>query len=601
VTPRSSPTRCESPRMLISVSEDGHLQTMDQGMQLLGRCAEPIHLISVCGVAREGKSALCTMLMRLLAEIPMNSPSNIRFSGSYAPMGDAVIGLDDPAAEDPNFCFAIGSGTRACTDGAWIWATPWTTGSIVILDSQGLSKGNTEGVRRLFSSLALCSSVLVMNVMRQLNDDSLSKLNVLSALSTLVKSESHEISNNMEMPALAILLRDMDLDIGESGFADLNSWMEATLAGITGGDAQQVTEAIRNDFPSRQMLAMECPEKKDKQFLKDIAAGKQQGVMREGDFKQSFLKVADVLLQTVKEHPKKLGGELLDGAGMTKLVQRIVDAANGTHVDIQSGAQSIMSGACDTLADKFELQLQTRVHELEALLPKLDYELDSDFTFIKHLVLDGFGKALDETTDRDKIKVDAKSAMFQKVTQRLATTKQNNTMLQIRSLNKVYEKEEIALKKTLQKLYQDREMYDGDFNGYVKAHDAASAKHVEALKEKLESFTRKDLLDEKVDKFKVIIEGHLASNQNDEQAGEEWRPDEETTTTLTPTMQSADLDLADKPSRPPSLAGFHNGIALASSRQGLDGSRRRSEVISREQLAQHERDEEKNCCRCTLL
>ena len=47
---------------------------------------------------------------------------------------------------------------------------------------------------------------------------------------------------------------------------------------------------------------------------------------------------------------------------------------------------------------------------------------------------------------------------------------------QIRSLNKVYEKEEIALKKTLQKLYQDREMYDGDFNGYVKAHDAASAK-----------------------------------------------------------------------------------------------------------------------------
>ena len=34
-----------------------------------------------------------------------------------------------------------------------------------------------------------------------------------------------------------------------------------------------------------------------------------------------------------------------------------------------------------------------------------------------------------------------------------------------------------------------------------------------------------------VDKFKVIIEGHLASNQNDEQAGEEWRPDEETTVT----------------------------------------------------------------------
>ena len=64
----------------------------------------------------------------------------------------------------------------------------------------------------------------------------------------------------------------------------------------------------------------------------------------------------------------------------------------------------------------------------------------------------------------------------------------------------------------------------------------------------LKSFTRKDLLDEQVDmrrsagviigeqcgllqvdKFKVIIEGHLASNQVDEKAGEDWRPDEEAT------------------------------------------------------------------------
>ena len=27
-----------------------------------------------------------------------------------------------------------------------------------------------------------------------------------------------------------------------------------------------------------------------------------------------------------------------------------------------------------------------------------------------------------------------------------------------------------------QRVYQDREKYDGDFNGYAKAHDAASAK-----------------------------------------------------------------------------------------------------------------------------
>lgn len=595
--------------MLISVDDNGNLKTMDEGLKFLEQCAKPIRLISVCGVAREGKSALCTMLMRFLADTPENMPSPLmRFSTPPSePSDNSVISPDASSggeSSNSSFCFDIGSGTRACTDGAWMWATPWESGSIVILDSQGLSKGNTEGVRRLFSTLALCSSVLVLNVMRQLNDDSLSKLNVLAALSTMVKSEAHEVSNQMEMPALAILLRDMDLDITEDGFKDLNSWMEATLSGATGGDVQQVTEAIRNDFSQRQMLAMESPARKDKQFLKDIANGQQNGVMCEGHFKDSFLKVAAVLLETAKQHPKKLKGDLLNGAQMCALVQSIVDAANGTQVDIQSGARMIMRGAANDMINQYEYDLQTMVHDLEALLPMLDMELDTSVNVVKTKVLDGFKKALeDEQLSLDEaLKTEYRNDMYNKVKLRLDVVLQTNSRLQITELNHAYNSQEAQLNRAYQKLdheWQQGDVYNSDFNAYRRAHDAISTKQIAALKERLESFAKPKLVEEQVDKLKVIAEGHLSGHQIDQKLGDEWRQDE---LKLTPTMQNPDLSSDDGHNNQRKQS--QNGIDLAGNAnhgQANPPSRRKSTAHSHAMLKNIEEAESESCCRCTLL
>jgi len=47
----------------------------------------------------------------------------------------------------------------------------------------GLASGNQEGLNRLFTFSVLLSSVLVLNVMRQVNDDTLDKLGAVAALS----------------------------------------------------------------------------------------------------------------------------------------------------------------------------------------------------------------------------------------------------------------------------------------------------------------------------------------------------------------------------------------------------------------------------------
>ena len=81
------------------------------GLDFLEACAKPIHVISVCGVAREGKSALCTMLMRLLSDTQELDASSIRFSSSYS----TSMSPQRSSAMVDEFLFQIGEGTKACT------------------------------------------------------------------------------------------------------------------------------------------------------------------------------------------------------------------------------------------------------------------------------------------------------------------------------------------------------------------------------------------------------------------------------------------------------------------------------------------------------
>ena len=81
--------------------------------------------------------------------------------------------------------------------------------------------GKAEGLNRLFTASTLMSSVLVLNMMRILNNDSLQKLHVLTALSKMVGGAVPTV-----FPHLCLLLRDFDLAPEDTGFEGLDAWME---------------------------------------------------------------------------------------------------------------------------------------------------------------------------------------------------------------------------------------------------------------------------------------------------------------------------------------------------------------------------------------
>ena len=153
----------QRPIKFIRVLPNQMLEIEQEALEFISTLRTPIHVISIAGVAREGKSAFLSLMMRIA------SPSPTQHCGLK---------------------FKVNDGVHTETEGAWIWGTNdfETTdgitggGSLLLIDTQGLAKGAAEGLNRLFAMTTLLSSVVVMNCRRILNDDTMNKLNVPLAL-----------------------------------------------------------------------------------------------------------------------------------------------------------------------------------------------------------------------------------------------------------------------------------------------------------------------------------------------------------------------------------------------------------------------------------
>merc|ERR1712159_380646 len=225
------------PVQLVKIMEDQTLVIDQEALDYLRTLQGPIYAVALAGVAREGKSTWLTLFMRHLA----------------AQQGEA----------DSDLQFKVSKGVVTCTSGCWVWATNNIPGkgTLLLMDTQGLASGNQEGLNRLFTFSVLLSSVLVLNVMRQVNDDTLDKLGAVAALSRLVQGDVSVF------PKLYALVRDFELSIEESGFDTLNAYLENLLE-PEGSDERDATRAsIKSIFKQRNLLSMETPQKADKAFL----------------------------------------------------------------------------------------------------------------------------------------------------------------------------------------------------------------------------------------------------------------------------------------------------------------------------------------------
>ena len=218
-----------NPVKLCTLNHEQQLELSPEALELLRNAAPPLHVLSMSGVAREGKSTWLSMLLRY---------------------------MDKPGSD---LLFDVSQGTRSFTGGCWMWVAQLSHGhgSIVLMDTQGLASGDDDGTSRLFVMSALASSVMVLNVMRQIIDTTLDKLGALATLAKIV-----ETSSRTPFPKLWFLIRDFDLAPDEG----LDSYLEEVLTD-DGKPRDATRQAIKQVFSHRQIVTMEPPTKQDKRFL----------------------------------------------------------------------------------------------------------------------------------------------------------------------------------------------------------------------------------------------------------------------------------------------------------------------------------------------
>jgi len=345
------------PIELISIRADQQLELHEEALELIRGLNSPLHVVSIAGVAREGKSAFLSLAMR------------------HAQM--------DVPVEECCLQFKVNDGVQTETEGAWMWAANGfrtahggQAGSILLIDTQGLAKGKEEGLRRLFAMTTLISSVVVMNLLRLLNNDTMDKLTVLAALSKMMGGESPP-----SPPHLCLLLRDYELSVEEAGYSSLDEWLEVVIncedytQGQATTSARRVVQAM---FRQRSMVATAAPEKADRQFLRSMCRATTTGMPPSGEFRDSVEAAIQHIIDRALAHPLRglEGGALLDGQGLCDTLLALLPGVNGACIDIRAASRLIRSAAMRRLQQAVRRGVEeAAAGELRGCLPLSDAEL----------------------------------------------------------------------------------------------------------------------------------------------------------------------------------------------------------------------------------
>lgn len=93
--------------------------------------------------------------------------------------------------------------------GVWLATKPYEGKTLVLVDSEGMGKGDTAQHPKILALVSLLASdggVLVDNEMKDLNEHNLGTLGVLATMQQLVRG-----AQKYSWPALFVLLRDFTL------------------------------------------------------------------------------------------------------------------------------------------------------------------------------------------------------------------------------------------------------------------------------------------------------------------------------------------------------------------------------------------------------
>eukprot|EP00854_Cymbomonas_tetramitiformis_P006373 gene6373-7637_t len=270
-------------------------------------------MVGISGVARSGKSTLMNTLF------PEDTPTG--------------------------GCFRTTDNSLPCTSGIWMSTTPVKIGEhqVMLIDSEGLDRGDTTSQPEMLCLLSMMCSVLVFNEVRDINTATLARLEALTAVRSLVSNTTEE-----HWPALCFVVRDHRLKLPVSE----QSYLEQHVLELTGDRHDAVRKAIRSCFQARRLVTLPTPSDDDLNGIPRLPEGKFKGKVQE------LHGTLQALLDL--KHPDACA---MDGSMLVDFIMSLVKGINTAAVtDIPSLTQAMHDKRCRlaylAAFDKYEEAMQ---------------------------------------------------------------------------------------------------------------------------------------------------------------------------------------------------------------------------------------------------
>ncbi|WIA42000.1 hypothetical protein OEZ86_009298 [Tetradesmus obliquus] len=314
--------------------ETGKFHVGQRALAILRDIRTPLSVVAVCGRARQGKSFILNQLLQVTGG------------------------------------FQIGSTTRPCTKGLWMWSTPQKRVDedgkeyhIVLLDTEGIDAYDqtAQYSTQIFSLAVLLSSLFVYNQMGGIDEAALDRLSLVTEMTKHIKVRTNSKGTDRELreftPSFLWLLRDFYLRLEDEHGRTVtpNDYLETALMPVGGlGAAVEAKNAIRTSikglFPDRDCATLVRPMHDE---LALVTLDHIQPEQLRPEFRDGVASLLKLILQ--KAQPKHLGSFLLSGPVLAGLTEAYVEAINnGAVPTIATAWQGVAEQECRRAADVAE-------------------------------------------------------------------------------------------------------------------------------------------------------------------------------------------------------------------------------------------------------
>lgn len=320
----------------------------------------PLHVISIAGASRQGKSFLLTVITNLLTSLE--------------------LGIDDPwrqLLQDDQLRdgFKFQNGVNRLTVGFWIWSKPFLLkrrdGSeiaVLILDTQGVFDHFTtkQDWSMIVGLSLLTSNTVIYNLMNNMQEDTLTVLNTFMEFGMLSLQEGDIEAKPFQR--LIFLIRDWNIPqsfpygaVGGHQFIQQKLEPNPSMA----RDSISVRASIKSCFEECECFLLPHPGQR---AIQNNFAGKMSEL--DDNFKSQLKILMDELLNPDTLKQREIQGNPVMGRNLLDLFEKFVAAFNSIKLpDAKSLLELTVEASLEAISkqctDQFQKELEKSMKDVE--------------------------------------------------------------------------------------------------------------------------------------------------------------------------------------------------------------------------------------------